>query len=104
MAQGLQYTTSITATTSGGSVTFTAPGSTAIELKATRVSIVNTGTSSPVYINFTTTTGATTTDWPVIAGTSETVTVTAPRGGGYTGLSYTSSSGAAPTFRVLAIR
>ncbi len=104
MAQGLQYDTNITASTSGGSVSFTAPGSTSIELKARRVTVINTGTSSPVYINFTTTTGATTGDWAVNAGSSEQVTIEAGRGGYYTGLSYVSSSGAAPPFRVLAIR
>jgi hypothetical protein len=104
VAQGLQYDTSITATSSGGGVAFTAPGSTSIELKARRVTVINTGSSSPVYVNFTTTSGATTGDWAVNAGSSERLTIEAGRGAHYTGLSYVSSSGAAPPFRVLAIR
>ncbi len=102
MAAGLQYTSTTSSSTDGGSVSFTAPGG-SITLRARYVRIVNTGTSSPVYVNLTTTSGATTGDWPVNAGTSETLSITAPPGGYYTGLSHVSSSGAAPTFRVLAL-
>jgi hypothetical protein len=101
VAHGLQYTTRVTATSSGGSVSFV---SGSIPLKATRVEIVNTGASGEVFVNLISTTGATTGDWPIAAGTSATLVITAPRGGSFTGLSYVSSGAAAPSFRVLATR
>ena len=105
MAQGLQYSTSITATSSGGSVSFAVPGATGIELKATSVVVWNDGTSSDVYFNFTSTTGATTGDHPVK--TLEYLSINAPsRKGYYTGLSYVTSTsgGASVACRVFAYR
>ncbi len=95
MSQGLQYTTTITATSSGGAVAF--------GLKALRVTVINTGSSDAVYVDVTTTSGCTTGAWAVKAGTSEGQTFIARRGY-YSGLSYTTTVGAAPPFRLLAMR
>jgi len=95
MSQGLQLTRSTSSSTDGGGIAF--------GFNATRVTLINTGASAAVFVNFTTTSGATTGDWPVIAGSSEQVTLISQKGGYFTGLSHVSTSGAAPTFRVLAI-
>ena len=65
--------------------------------------MINTGASAAVFINFSSTTGATTGDWAVNAGSSEQVTIESRRGY-YTGLSYVSTGAASPPFRVIAIR
>ena len=100
--QGLQYTFTTVASSSGGALytKFAVPGATGIEFRATHIEIVNTGTSSPVYVNLATTT-ATTGDWAITAGSSETVFILR---GGFNGISYCSTSLAAPTFRVVALR
>jgi hypothetical protein len=101
MAAGLQYSTIVTTTSGGGGVAFVVPGATGITLKATRVTVINGGSSSAVYINFTTTSGATTSDVPVAAGT--TYAIDAARGH-FTGLSYASTDGVTIPLRVVAIR
>ena len=98
--QGLQYTFTTSASSDVGYKRFAVPGATGIEFRATHIEIVNTGTSSPVYINIATTT-ATTGDWAITAGSSETVFIVR---GGFNGIAYCSSSAAAPTFRVVALR
>lgn len=103
MAQGSQYTTSLTATSSGGSVTFT-DSVTSIAMRAHYVRIENTGTSGAVYVNLTTTTGATTNDWAVNAGSSMALVVSIPRDNGYfSGLSYVALASGVPPFRVIAL-
>jgi hypothetical protein len=120
VAQGLQFSTALTATTSGGAVAFTSPDSTSgRELRATRVVLINAGSTSAagVHINLTTTSGASTDDFQ-LAPSSYTATtgvvpptpdrgvsIDAPRGGFFTGFSYVvSSAGNTVPLRVVAIR
>lgn len=86
MAQGsCQYATSITATSSGGAIAFVVAGATGVALEATTIHVVNSGSSSAVYFNFTTTSGASTGDFPLRAGKELDITA---RKGYFTGLSY----------------
>lgn len=102
MAQGGQYSKIITASTDTAGVQFL-DSMTTMAIRARYVRIVNTGSSSPIYVNLTTTSGCTTGNGiAVIAGSSEALTVIATRGH-YSGMSYVSSSDAAPTARVLAL-
>ena len=101
--QGLQHFTDLTATSSGGTVTYYIPGSTTIEMRATSVTFLNDGSSSAVRVNFTSTTGTDSGGYPVKAG--ETISINAPnRKGYYTGLSYTCTGVASVACRVIAIR
>ncbi len=99
---GLQYSTTFTATTALGSVSYVSPASSTLVLKANRVTIVNTGTSSAICFNFTTTTGATTGDYAVGAGSTFTITTSR---GYFTGLSYIAAgAGASVVCNLTAIR
>lgn len=86
MSDGSQYHTRITATTSGSqAVSFVVSGATGVSLRARNVVVKNAGSSSDVYFNFTSTSGASTGDYPIVAGA--TFTLTARKGAFYSGLS-----------------
>ena len=95
MAAGAQYSTSISVTTSGNAVAF--------GINAFHVLVINDSTGAfPAYVNFTTTSGATTGDWPLKQNESTSITTTR---GHYTGLSAVTSAGVtASPIRVLATR
>ena len=103
MAQGSQYYKSITATSDAASVAFVCSDATGIAFSARYVRVSNDGSSSAVYFNFTTTSGASTGDYPLVA--ASTMSITATDGGGYTGLSYTTTgNGASVAVKVFALR
>lgn len=102
MAQGGQYNTEITATSSHGAVKFWAAGTTTIELLATTVLFINSGSSTQIRVDFTTTSGSTG-GYPVRAGESVSISSRAP-GAFYTGLSYASSAVSSVECRILAVR
>ena len=102
MAAGSQFSTTITATSSGGAVQFVEPLATGITLNAKSVLIINDGSSNWVRVNFTTTSGASTDDWILKAG--ESTSITAPAHAGYTGLSYGATAVTSVVLRVLATR
>jgi len=101
MAYGGQYSTTITATSSGGAVAFVRADATGISLKATAVLVINDGSSNAVYFNFTTTSGATTDAYAVKAGESTSISA---RQGHYTGLSYATTGVGSVACRILATR
>lgn len=86
MSYGRQYATTVTVTSSGSQcVAFTVSGTTEVlALKARSIHVYNTGSSSIVYVNVTTTSGASTGDWPLRAGKDFTWTA---QEGFYTGVS-----------------
>lgn len=102
MAQGSQYSKVVTATSVGGAVAFTDDSATGISLKARAVLLINDGSSNAVYVNFTTTSGATTDDYPLEAG--ESTSISAPTHGHYTGFSYATSGVSSVAVRILATR
>lgn len=102
MAQGSQYSNVITATSVGGAVAFTDDLSTGMTLNARSVLLINDGSSSAVYVNFTTTSGATTDDYPLKAG--ESTSINAPNHGHYTGFSYATTGVSSVAVRILATR
>lgn len=85
MGYGTQYFTQITATSASQSAVFVVAGATGIPLRARIVTVKNAGSSSDVYFNFTTTSGASTGDYRLAS--SGSYTLTARDGGFYTGLS-----------------
>jgi hypothetical protein len=103
MAQGSQYYKSITATSDAGAVAFVCSDATGVALTARYVRVSNDGSSSAVYFNFVTTSGATTGDYPLVA--TSTMSIEATDGTGYTGLSYTTTgNGASVACKVFALR
>ncbi len=83
-----QYSNIVTATSASAGLAFTVPGSTAsLALQAYHVEVGNiTSSSSTVFITFTTTSGASTGDWPLRPGCRK--ELTAPEGCYFSGLSY----------------
>jgi hypothetical protein len=103
MSQGGQYTTTFTASTAGGVVSFTFNDSTGITLNANYVRIENTGSSDGFYVRLGSTT-ATTSDWKIVAGSSAAWEVYAERGHYWDKIAYTTTAAAAPGGRVIALR
>lgn len=104
---GAQYGSQITATSSSaGAVAFTVVGSPGVTLHARQVYFRNAGSSSDVYVNFTSTSGGATADGCLCLETSQDILITAPDGGHYTGLSYAAaaSTSSSVVCDVLAIR
>lgn len=105
--QGAQYAAQITATSSsGGAVLFYVTGATGVSLKARQVYFRNAGSSSDVYVNFTSTSGGATITGCLTLETSQDIMITAPDGGYYTGLSYAAaaSTSSSVACNILAIR
>lgn len=103
MAQGQQYSTTITATTSGSGVLFTS-SATGSEFRAHSVTFINDSSagSGGVSVNFTTTSGATTSDHSIKAG--ESFSINAPAPAYLTGLSYVASTaGGSHACRIVAL-
>ncbi len=104
MADGLQQSMTITASSAAQGLAFVDPSATGIVLKANYVKVTNDGSSSAAYFDFTSTAASVSTTNGYALKTTESISITCPEGHYLTGLSYVSSSAAAPSCRVLALR